>query len=72
MTNHFDVDIRRTTSKLASSLKDSYNLSDYESLKIALSIEQNEILARAFVLTTTDEVPTALEAISIAISDNNL
>lgn len=48
-------------SKLADDLKREYKLSNFEALDIALKIEKNQILERAFVLSDSDGQPTALE-----------
>ena len=52
---------------LAKDLKEEYQLSDYESLKLALNAEHNEILKLAFVIDSSNHTPTALEAIAIGL-----
>lgn len=60
--------ISKRVADLAESLQIDYNLSPYESLDIAIKVEKNEYLARAFVLTTNDDV-TALEKIVHTLED---
>ena len=55
---------------LATELKESYKLTNYESLDLALKAEFNDILKRAFVITSSDNVPTALEAIANSLGYN--
>ncbi|NWJ49755.1 MAG: histidine kinase [Bacteroidetes bacterium] len=53
--------------ELVKELKLDYVLTDFEALKIALESERNYLIKTAFVITVSDEYPTALEAIAIAL-----
>ena len=44
---------------LAKDLKEEYQLSDYESLKLALNAEHNEILKLAFVIDSSNHTPNS-------------
>lgn len=55
--------------RLATSLVDEYGLSQYNALDIALKVEKNEILERAFVLSDSDAEPTALEKLIHTLQD---
>lgn len=59
--------INHEVKELAKELKETYKLTDYEALSLALKAEQNSLFKRAFVVTSSDSVPTALEAIAIAL-----
>lgn len=63
------ISMQKKIKDLVSSLKESYKLSDFEALTIALKIEQNEILSRSFVLSDSNSAPTALEKIVHVIQD---
>jgi hypothetical protein len=52
---------------LAKDLKSSYELSDYESLSLALKAEQNDLFRWAYIITESNNRPTALEAIANAL-----
>ena len=56
-------------SKLAETLKREHKLSSYEAFDIALKIEKNQILERAFVLSDLDKHPSALEKLIHTIQD---
>lgn len=53
--------------ELAKDLKESFKLTDYEALTLALKAEQNSLFRRAFVVTSSDNTPTVLEAIANAL-----
>lgn len=55
--------LKKKVKDLALDLKEQYKISDFEALSLALNVERNEVLSRAFVLTDSDEHPTALEKI---------
>ena len=59
--------VTRDVKKLAEELQESFKLTDYEALSLALKAEQNELLRQAFVITSDNNYPSALEAISNAI-----
>lgn len=63
----YPAKITNDIKELAKELKDNYKLTDYESLDLALKAEHNDILKRAFVITSSDDVPTALEAIASSL-----
>jgi len=45
---------------------------NYEkSFEFAVQIQKNELFAKAFVITISDSVPTALEAIAIALNGDD-
>jgi len=54
---------------LAKELQEYQGLTAYEALDIALKVERNEILERAFVLSDSDSVPSALEKLIHTIED---
>ncbi len=62
-----NVNISRDVKKLATELKREFKISDYESLTLALKVEQNELIKKAFVISSTDSHPTGLEAIAISL-----
>ena len=54
--------------KIAEGLRKNFsNLSDFESLKIAVEIDRNNILKKAFVADPTERGQSALEAIAVAL-----
>lgn len=55
--------------KLAASIQQDYDLTNYEALDIALKAEANELYRKANVISSTDAYPSALENIAIALSD---
>ncbi|QHS59850.1 histidine kinase [Chitinophaga agri] len=57
--------------EIAKELKEGYKLTDFEALTLALKAEQNELLKRAFVISSTDAHPTGLEAIATALGYKN-
>ena len=52
---------------LAAEISEEYGLDGAVALQLALECERNELLRQAFVITRADNVPTALEAIAIAL-----
>lgn len=52
--------IESKTEKLAEELKKQYELDAYQALDIALKVERNQILSRAFSIDNSDTI-TALE-----------
>lgn len=60
---------RHASQNLAKELKSYYSLDDYQTIDLALKAERNEILSRAFVLTDSDRVPTALEKLVHTIEE---
>ena len=42
-------------------------MTNYEAWSLAIQIQRNQILENGFVVSTNDSVPSALEAISIAL-----
>lgn len=61
--------LRKKVRDLATELKADYKLDNYQALDIALKAERNEILSRAFVLSDSDSIPTALEKLIHTIED---
>ena len=52
---------------LAKELQEDFKLSDFEALTLALKAEENNFFRRAFVISASDDYPTALEAIANAL-----
>jgi hypothetical protein len=70
MTNYNAPYLTRILEDCAEDIKESYpNLSDYESLMIAVQIQRNVMIERAFVLVSDNSYPTALEKIVHSIQD---
>ena len=67
----FDVRISGEIRKVAEELVKEYKgeISVYEALTIALKAEQNALFKTAFVISQSDDYPTALEAIVIALKE---
>ena len=59
--------VSHSVKELAKDLKENFELSDFEALSLALKAEQNNLFRRAFVITASDNHPTALEAIANAL-----
>lgn len=59
--------VSHSIKELAKDLQESFKLSDFEALTLALKAEQNDLFRRAFVVTSSDNTPTALEAIANAL-----
>ena len=47
--------------ELAKDLQESYSLTNFEALSLALQAEQNNLFKKAFVITSNDNTPSALE-----------
>lgn len=63
----YPPNITHDIKELAKDLKENFKLSDFEALSLALKAEQNNLFRRAFVVTSSDNTPTALEAIANAL-----
>lgn len=61
------VKVSGAVRKLAKDLKEEYNLSDFESLTLALKAERNELFKLAFVISSSDTYPSALEKIAMLL-----
>ena len=59
--------VSRSVKDLAKELQEDFKLTDFEALSLALKAEQNDLFRRAFVITASDNYPTALEAIANAL-----
>lgn len=60
--------INRKLNELASEFKAQHKeLTEYESLRLAIELQRNQILQQAFVIHSEDKHPTGLEAIAIAL-----
>lgn len=66
------VGLSKDVRKLATELKENYKLSDFEALTLALKAEQNELFRLAFMISSSDNYPTALEAIANALGYSRL
>lgn len=55
----------------ATELSIDHNMSMAEALSLIIQNERNEILKKAFVISDSDEYPTGLEAIAIALGFEN-
>jgi len=44
-------------------------LTDFEALQLAVQMQRNEIMKRAFVISSSDDYPSALEKIAMHASD---
>lgn len=67
MSLKYGVQVSGDVKELAKNLKESYKLTDFEAITLALKAEQNELMRRAFVISSSDSHPSGLEAIAIAI-----
>ena len=72
MSRKYPIRIATDIRNLVKDLKEEYKLTNYEALIIALKAEQNDLIKTAFVISSMDEYPTALEAIAIGLGYNNL
>lgn len=63
----YPPNIPKSVKELAKGLQEDFKLTDFEALSLALKAEQNELFRRAFVITTSDNYPTVLEAIANAL-----
>lgn len=61
------LNISTDVKNLARELQEQYKLTSFESLDLALKAEKNEIMKRAFVISSSDSHPSGLEAIAIAL-----
>lgn len=68
----YGVSLSSDVEKLANELKIQYKLSNYEAYDIALKAEQNELIKRAFVISSSDSHPSGIEAIAIALGYKQL
>jgi hypothetical protein len=66
----YGVNISSDVKELAKELKEIYKLTDFESLTVALKAEQNELLKLGFVISSSDNHPSGLEAIAIGLGYN--
>ena len=55
--------------KIVKRLQQEYQLPPYEALKIAVQIHRNNILQSAFVVSSNDSYPSALEKIGIHLKE---
>jgi len=58
-----------STRELARNFKDHLKVTDYEAFSLALKVEQNELLKQAFVISSTDAHPGALEKIAMSLGE---
>lgn len=72
MSTKYPVRIATDVENLAKELKAEYKLTNFEALTIALKAEQNDLFKTAFVISSMDEYPTALEAIALGLGYNKL
>ncbi len=72
MSRKYPIRIATDIRNLVKDLKEEYKLTNYEALIIALKAEQNDLIKTAFVISSMDEYPTALEAIAIGLGYNKL
>jgi len=63
----YGVQLSSDVISLAEELQKSYELTNYEAMDLALKAEQNELLKLAFVISSSDNYPSALESIAIAL-----
>lgn len=63
----YGVSISSDVKELTADLKENYKLSDYEALSLSLKAEQNELLKLGFVISSSDNYPSGLEAIANAL-----
>lgn len=67
MSLKYGVHLSSDVKELTKNLKEDYKLTDFEALTLALKAEQNELLKRAFVVSSNGSHPNGLEAIAIAL-----
>ena len=48
------VNLSSDVKDLAKELKSEYKISDFESLSLVLKVEQNELIKRGFLISSTD------------------
>ncbi len=65
----YGVNVSIDVRKLAKELKEEYKLSDFESLTLALKAERNELFKLAFVISSSDSYPSALEKIAMLLEN---
>jgi hypothetical protein len=65
----YGVNVSSDVRKLAKELKEEYKLSDFESLTLALKAERNELFKLAFVISSSDSYPSALEKIAMLLEN---
>ena len=53
----------------AAMFQDKLKVSNYEAFSLALKVELNSILKKAFVISSTDAYPNALEEIAIIMKE---
>ena len=63
----YGASVSNDVKELAKDLKDEYKLTDFEALTLALKAEQNELLKLGFVISSSDNHPSGLEAIAIGV-----
>lgn len=63
----YPPNVSSSVKELAKDLQENFKLTDFEALSLALKAEQNDLFRRAFVITASDNYPTALEAIANAL-----
>lgn len=61
------VNLSSDVKDLAKELKSEYKISDFESLSLVLKVEQNELIKRGFLISSTDSHPTGLDEIAMAL-----
>jgi hypothetical protein len=54
---------------LVKSIQKDYNLTNYEALNIALKVETNELFRKAYVISSNDSNPSALEKIAMVLNE---
>jgi len=59
--------VSSSVKELAKELKESFKLTDFEALSLALKAEQNDLFRKAFNVATYDDYPPALTAIANAL-----
>jgi len=50
-------------------IKKNLRVTDYEAFSLALTVEKNIILKQAFVISSNDDHPSALEKIAMLLQD---
>jgi len=71
-TDFRDYTENREIESYAKSLKESFTLTDFEALTIAVESQRNEFFYRAFMLSNDDRKrPVALESIAMALGHKN-
>ena len=67
MSLKYGVIISKDVRELAKDIKEDYKLKDFEFLSLALNAERNELLKLGFVISSSDNHPSGLEAIAIGV-----